>query len=152
MEWWQYLIISLVCIVVGAVIGFLLNRLGVKGERAAATARELEVAIRAILAEVQANKEIAEEPLTGRLLPFLTEMWILYKAQTGKLPENVTQPLHKLYIDIIRANAIVNYDLQKIQYGYGYMDAPYREMCPRISAQTTLVAGLLEKWLETRTA
>jgi len=155
MEWWQYLvgsIVSLLCVLVGVFVGYWLNRRGMESERAATTARELEGAIRAILAEVQANQKIAKEPFDGRLLPFLTEMWTLYKAQTGKLPEDVAQPLHKLYIDIIRANTIVNYDLQKIVYGRGYVNNEYKGVCSGIANQATSVAGSLEKWLETRTA
>jgi len=151
MEWWQYLVVSIVTVCVGAFIGFWFNRHGVESERTATETREFEASIRAILAEVQANEKIANEPFTGRQLPFLTEMWNLYKPQTSKLAEVIAQPLHKLYIDIIRANTIVTYNLQRVPYGAGYLDSEYRGMCSKIANQAKEVADLLETWLKART-
>ena len=148
MEWWQYLVVSTVTVCVGAFIGFWFNRRGVESERAATETREFEASIRAILAEVQANEKIADEPFVGYLLPFLTEMWNLYKPQISKLAEDIAQPLHKLYIDIIHANAIVSYNLHSTPYSDLYEE--YRGLCSEIAKQAKEVADLLESWLKDR--
>jgi len=139
MQWWQYLIISVVTVCLGAFLGYWFNRRGMESERATIEARALESAILAIFAEVEANKEIASRPFTGKQLPFLTEMWNLYKGHIDKLPEEIAQPIHKLYIDIIHANAIVSYDLHKLPYGSGYLDDQYKGMCSEIAKQAALV-------------
>lgn len=149
MEWWQYLVVSTVTVCVGAFIGFWFNRRGVESERAATETREFEASIRAILAEVQANEKIANEPFAGYPLPFLTEMWNLYKPQTSNLAEDIAQPLHKLYIDIIHANTIASYNLHGIQYSHIYDQ--HGGMCSKIAKQAKEVADLLESWLKART-
>lgn len=151
MIWWQYLVASIVTVLVGAFIGFWFNRRGVESERVATETRELKVSIQAILAEVQANEKIANEPFTGMQLPFLTEMWNLYKPQTSKLAEDIAQPLHKLYIDIIHANSIVTYNLHTVPFRGGYLDSEYSGMCSKIAKQAKEVADLLETWLKART-
>jgi len=149
MIWWQYLVVSIVTVLVGAFIGFWFNRRGVESERAATETREFKASIQAILAEVQANEKIANEPFAGYLLPFLTEMWNLYKPQTSNLAENITQSLHKLYINIIHANTMVSYNLHSVPYLDLYQD--YNGMCSKIAEQAKEAADLLKSWLKART-
>jgi hypothetical protein len=149
MGWWQQLIVSIVAIAFGAVLGYWFNRRGVISERSATEQKQLRDAISSIFEEVRANGEIANRPWTGKQLPFLTDMWNTYKGQISKLQEDVRRPLHEFYIDVIRANSIVNLDLHKLPYNAGYLDDDYRKMCSQIANQVASVAGLLNDWLKT---
>jgi hypothetical protein len=151
MEWWQYLVVSVVTVSLGAFLGFWFNRLGIRNERAAIEDRQLRGAISAILAEVEVNEKIAKEPWTGKQLPFLIEMWNLYKPQVASLPGEARQELEELYIDIIRANTVVAQDLHKVGYGAGFLDNQYRDICSTIGDRSPQVADLLQGFLNKRT-
>lgn len=148
MEWWQYLIVSIVTVSLGAFLGYFFNRLGAKNEKSATEQRQLKSAVSAILGEVQANETIAKAPWTGTQLPFLTEMWSLYKSQISMLPMEVRRKIDELYITVIRTNAIVSQDLHKLGHGTGYLDGSYKELSLKISEDAPQIVTLLQNLLD----
>ncbi len=85
MEWWQYLLFSLISIFFGTILGYVLSRRGASEERKSRERDQLRSAVRSLFTEVDANLKLAQQPWEGRLVPFLTDMWDVHKAQIFKI-------------------------------------------------------------------
>lgn len=148
MEWWQYLVISVVSASLGAFLAYFFNRLGTKNERVAIENKQFQTAIAAIIGEIQANESIAKKPWTGKLLPFLVDNWTVYKRQLPNLPEQTIQQIDEFYLDVILANTMVNQDLYKLKWGSGYLDNQYRDMCKQIREKSQQLINILSRCLD----
>ncbi|MFC1983940.1 hypothetical protein ACFLVO_02890 [Chloroflexota bacterium] len=148
MEWWQYLVISVVSASVGAFLAYFFNRLGAKNERVSIEKERFQSTIAAILGEIHANENIAKKPWTGKLLPFLANSWTIYKQQIPDLPKHTIQQIDEFYLDVILANTIVNKDLYQLKYGTGYLDNEYRDMCKQIRGKSLPLIETLNQYLQ----
>jgi len=144
MEWWQYLLFSLISVLFGTILGYILSRRGASEERKLRERDQLRSAVRSLLAEVDANLNIARLPFQGRLVPFLTNMWDVHRGQILTLPKNLQAALHEVYVDIQKANAMVSLDLHRgVNLG-----EPYNEICGKIVERTQKTRALLAEWLK----
>ena len=148
MEWWQYLVISVVSASLGAFLAYFFNKLGSKNERVATEQKQFRSAIAAILGEVQANESIAKKPWTGKLMPFILDNWTTYKRQLPDLPERTIQQIDEFYLDVHLANTLVSKDLHQVAYGKGHLDNQYRDMGKQIREKSPQLIIMLNRYLD----
>jgi len=117
-ERWQQLIFSLVTILFGALLGYYLSQHGVRQERKLRDAERLPNAVQNILSELQTNLEIAKRPFQGHLITFVAGVFSIYAGDITRLPNDIQDAIYRTYVEINIANAIVQADLNKIQWGW----------------------------------
>jgi hypothetical protein len=78
-----------------------------------------------LLAELEANLEIATRPWNGQVKSFTTQVWNAKKAEADSLGENIRQDLTEAYTDMWLANRLVWFaeDSGKVseELGNGYL-------------------------------
>lgn len=145
MIWWQYLLVSIVPVCVGAVLGFLMSQYTRNKERAAIEQRQFLAAISAIAAEVKDNKSIAQT-FTGRLLRFSTDRWDIHRAHVYNLPMPIPESVSSLYVQLRDANTIV--DLQHAgQAEPSYCEDQYLWRCNEIAKLAAEVEYMLQPFI-----
>jgi len=147
-EWWHNLIFGLTSVLLGSFLGYFLTRLGAKQERKSRTEEQLRNAGRSILAELQTNLALAKRPFQGRLVPFVTSMWEAHKGEILRLPRDLQDALYQVYVEMQMANALVQADLHKLDYGRGYYDEPYKEKSGKVAEKAETAIKLLGDWLK----
>lgn len=151
MVWWQYLIVSVVSIVVG----YCLSRLGAKSERAATEQRQLQDAVRSLLTEICANLNLIEKSPEPGLLPLLTrDMCNIHKSDVADLPREIQESLYQAYSSIDTVNAVVQnmYAFGSRQnYGPGAWDTRYANEAQKARCLMEKARDDLQKHLKKRT-
>lgn len=142
-EWWQLLLYAFGT----ATIGYFFARLGANRERKSRERDQLLTAARNILAEVESNLKVAKEPFGGRLLPFTTDMWDVHKGQLLGLPGDLQDALYQFYLDVHRANTLVQVDLHQQKLHQRELDKPYEERCRTLTKKAEKARELLVRWL-----
>ena len=148
MEWWQHLLSYSFFTLLVLVFGYLLNQRGSRHERQAIERSRLIGAVRGLLGELEANQKLAEKEWTGRLTPFLTDMWAVHRGDITSLPRSLQEAVHQSYIEIGMANALVDLNLYQLEYGAGYLHEPYKEECKKIASISKEAILELERWLQ----
>jgi len=152
MVWWQYLIISLASITLGAFIGYFLNKRGVQNERDAREQRQLRDAVQSLLTEVNANLKLTEKGVEPALLPRLAkDMWNIHKSNVAELSPEIQEILHQAYSSIDKVNALIDnmYAFGSRQnYGPGAWDERYRDEAKRARKPMEKARDALQEWLK----
>ncbi len=130
MEWWQYVIVSVIPIII-----YKLRK------RAAARG-----AIYDILVELRSNVGLAKQPFRGSLVSFENKMWDRHKGKILALPDDIQDALLQAYNRVQEANALVQSGLQ-LAHGLGYYDRPYQQKCNEIAEKAGEASELLRRWL-----
>ena len=147
MVWWQYLIYGLAVAFFGAMVGYCFTMRGASQERKTRERDQLRSATRSILVEVEADLKLARQPWQGRLVPFAMGMWDAHKGYILALPEDLQNDIHRVYIEVQRANALFQQNLN-LPHGSGYYDKDYREQCTKIANEAEKASKLLRDWLK----
>ena len=152
MEQFISFLIALAVGVIIALLGYFLNINTMKKEGEERANAQLSESIRSILAEVEANlniANIAQRTLGEKriMLSFLSEAWEYHRGKIYALPENVQIALHQFYISVIKANGIVPINLH-LSYGAGYVDKPYCEEVIDITNKAEKLINLLKDCLK----
>jgi len=134
MQWWQYVIVSIIPVVIYIV-----------RSRAAKRDKFLN-AMCDILVELDSNVGLAKQPFRGSLVPFESKMWDSHKGETLSLSKDIQDALHEAYICVSEANAIVQSNLQ-LPYGRGYYNEDYKKKCSEIAEKAEKASELLRNWL-----
>ncbi|MFC1985597.1 hypothetical protein ACFLWC_01220 [Chloroflexota bacterium] len=148
MEWWQHLVVSLVTILFGASIGYYFSRIGAKREKESRTGEKLADAVCGILVELETNLELAKQPFSNRLVPFVNSMWEVHKGEILRLPKELKDTLYQVYVEIEMANNLVEADIHQLEYGRGYYNEPYKEKKIKIAEKANQAVKDLEDWLK----
>jgi len=135
MEWWQYVIAS----VIPVVVIYKLRRRADKRDK-------LLNAMRDILVELDSNVELAKQPFQGNLVPFENKMWDGHKGKILSLPKDIQGALRQAYNCVQEANALVQSNLQ-LAYGLGYYNKQYQQKCNEIAEKAGKASELLRGWL-----
>ncbi len=70
------------------------------------------------------------------------------KLKFLRLPKDLQDALHEVYVEIQMTNAIVSVDLHKVAWGGGYLDNRYKEKCGKILERAQKIRTLLREWLK----
>lgn len=151
MAWWQYLVTSIVLLVVGGVFGYLLNRRGMKAERNATEQRQLRIAVKGLLTEMNANLKLIEKgPELALLPPLATDMWNIHKSRIVELPSEMQTCLHEAYAGIAYVNAVP--DIRAVAgtrgRGPGAWDTRYKNEAEKARNPMEEARNRLEVWLK----
>ena len=149
-EWWQQLIISLVTITSGTILGYLLTRIVANNERKSRTEERLKGAVSGILVELETNLELAKQPISNSLAPFVNSNWEAYKGEAIGLPKEVKNILYDVYVEIELANNLVEANIHQLDYGRGYYNQPYNERKVKIKEKAEQAIKCLGDWLNTK--
>jgi len=151
MVWWQYLIISVVSLVVGGVFGYWLNRRGMKTERDAIERRQLRDAAKGLLAEMHANLKLTQKSPDPALLPPLAkDMWNIHRSKIVELSLQIQESLYQAYSSIDNVNAVLEnmYAFGSRQnYGPGAWDTRYANEAKEARVHMKRARDCLEEWL-----
>ena len=152
MVWWQYLIISVVLLVIGGLFGYLLNRRGMKTEREAVERRQLRDAAKGLLTEMYANLKLTEkDPEPALLPPLAKDMWNIHKSKIVELPLEIRESLYQVYSSIDNVNAVLEnmYAFGSRQgYGPGVWDRRYTDEAKKAREHMERAKDCLEEWLK----
>lgn len=152
MVWWQYLIISVVLLVVGGLFGHWLSRRGAKAERVATEGRQLVEAVKGLLIETYANLELTEkDPEPALLPPLAKDMWNIHKNKVVELPFEIQETLYQAYHCIDNVNAVLAnvYAFGGRQhYGPGAWDRLYSDEAKKAREHIQRARDCLEEWLK----
>lgn len=151
MVWWQYLIISLASITLGAFIGYFLNRRGVQDERDAGERRQLQSAVKGLLAEMNANLKLIEKGPDMALLPLLAkDMWNIHKSRIVELPSEMQACLYEAYVRIDYVNAVL--DIRVVEgnrgRGPGAWETRYKNEAEKARKPMEEARNCLKVWLK----
>ena len=85
-------------------------------------------AVSGLLAEIRDNLRILEEtPDNGTLVPFLDDMWEVYKGNMNFLSPPTQENIRKGYASVVLANATAARDLYQLKYNQGYLEGQYKK-------------------------
>jgi hypothetical protein len=143
---WAFIAALLVGLLV-ALAGYFLNLSATRKERKEKAEEQLKNAARSILVELEANMRFANQPFSGVMLPFTTEIWDDNKGVISALPEKVQTAIYEAYIAGWELNAIVRSNLT-LPYGSGYYDNSYKQKCSEILDKAKIAIELLRGWLK----
>ena len=143
MEWWT----TLVGVVVGSALGYLLTRIGAWQESKSQKRAQLKGAVHNISVEVEANLIQSKQPWSDRMMPFVTSMWDAHKGSIIELSKELQDALYQVYLDINMANALFQLNLHLGQ-GQHYFDEDYKNRCKQIEEKAERARGLLVEWLK----
>ena len=113
-------------------------------EKAAVGEEGLKVAAPNLLAEVENNRLIANEPWTGKLIPFQTYIWNSNSAELNTLPASLREDLAQAYSDIQLANSIV-WLATELGRRSPNLDENYMKLCTNIAARLETITPLLKQ-------
>lgn len=151
MVWWQYLIISLTSVALGAFMGYFLNRRGVQSERDARERRELRDAVKGLLTEMNANLKLTEKrPEPALLPPLAKDMWDIHKSKILELPLEIQESLYQAYSAIDSVNAVIDTRLAcgNRDQGPGAWDTRYENEGKKARERIEEARSYLGKWLK----
>jgi uncharacterized protein YneF (UPF0154 family) len=150
MLWWQYLIVSVVLLVVGGLFGYWLNRRGMKTERDARERRELRDAVKGLLTEMNANLKLTEiGPEPALLPPLAKDMWNIHKSKILELPLEIQESLYQAYSSIDNVNAVLEtrFACGNRGHGPGAWDTRYEREGKKAREPMEKARNYLEIWL-----
>lgn len=152
MEWWQTALVSVVITSGVVYFGAWLNRRAVKDERKYKEEAELWNAVECLLAEMNDNLKLTEEPLSGGVLPpFARDMWDTHKGNVVRLPLELQESLRHAYFLIGNVNAVVQTELAVASTkGITYFDNRYRNEVNKTKELLREARDKLTEWLEQR--
>lgn len=113
-------------------------------EKAAVGEERLQVAAPNLFTEVENNRIIANEPWTGKLLPFQTNGWNANPAELHTLPADLREQLAQAYSDIQLANSIV-WLATELERRSPNLDENYKKLCTNIAARLEVIIPLLKQ-------
>jgi hypothetical protein len=150
MVWWQNLIVSLASVALGAFIGYFLNKRGVQNERDAGERMQLRIAVKGLLAEMNANLKLIEKgPDMALLPPLAKDMWNIHKSKIVELPSEMQTCLYEAYVGIDYVNAVL--DTRAVVgtrgHGPGAWDTRYGNEAEKAKKSMEKAKEELEKWL-----
>ena len=116
----------------------------ITGESQEQLAEEPAQAATGLLAEIEANRKIANEPWTGTLAPFQTDVWDASPSELHALPTNLREDLAKAYSDIQLANSIV-WLARELKRRSPNLDENYSKLCTNIATRLEAVIPRLEQ-------
>jgi hypothetical protein len=151
MAWWQYLIISLASVALGAFIGYFLNKRGVQNERDASEWKQLRSAVKGLLTEMSANLKLIEKgPDMALLPPLAKDMWNIHKSRIVELPSEMQACLYEAYIHIDYVNAVLDSraDFGIRPNGLGVWDTRYKNEAEKARKPMEKARDCLKVWLK----
>lgn len=113
-------------------------------EKAAVAEERLKIAAPDLLAEVENNWMIANEPWTGKLVPFQTYVWNSSPAKLHTLPADLREHLAQAYSDIQLANSIV-WLATELGRRSPNLDENYMKLCTNIAARLQMIMPFLKE-------
>ena len=152
MVWWQYLIISVVLLVVGGLFGHWLSGRGAKAERVATEGRQLVDAVKGLLIEMYANLKLTEkDPEPALLPPLAKDMWNIHKSKVVELPLEIQEALYQAYHSIDNVNAVLDLRDTYPKQGTGTpgaWDRRYSDEAKKAREHMQRARDCLEQWLK----
>ncbi len=97
-----------------------------------------------LLAEVENNRMLANEPWTGKLIPFQTYVWNTNPAELNTLPASLREEMAQAYSDIQLANSIV-WLATELGRRSPSLDENYMKLCTNIAARLETIEPLLKQ-------
>ena len=173
MEWWQILLIGIASIVVGTFFGILIDNLLKRFAKRRETTQVFEAPVieepaleaptteapvieepaleapaeSTLLKEFEGNLKIANEPWTGKLLPFQTGIWDTLQDKFNKVPANLQEDLAQIYIDIRLANSIVRLSTE-FNHRSQHLDENYMKLRTNLTERLDKIKPLIEQLKE----
>ena len=168
MSWWQISLIILGAIMVGLVVGYLLNYLIVtitarlrkrlaNKPQAAAVIREPpktmespktmeppKITVPDLFVEIENNRHIASQTRLGNLQPFQTKVWDTKRDEVHLLPAELREELTQAYFDMSLANSIV-WLAAEMGRRSSSLDESYLKLCASIADRLNRLKSPLEQ-------
>jgi hypothetical protein len=151
MVWWQYLVISVASVALGAFIGYFLNTRAVQNERDASERRQLRSAVKGLLTEMNANLKLIENgPDMALLPPLAKDMWNIHKSRIVELPSEMQTCLYEAYVRIDYVNAVLDIraDVGTRGHGPGAWDTRYKNEAEKTREPIERARDALQEWLK----
>jgi hypothetical protein len=173
-SWWQISLIILGAIMVGLVVGYLLNYLIVtitarlrkrpaNKPQAAAVIREPpktmespkttespkiteppKITVADLFGEIENNRHIASQTRSGNLQPFQTKVWDTKRDEVHLLPAELREELTQAYFDMSLANSIV-WLATEMGRRSSSLDESYLKLCASIADRLNRLKSPLEQ-------
>jgi chemotaxis protein histidine kinase CheA len=115
-----------------------------EAEKVTVGGEQVKIDTPGLLAEVENNRMLANEPWTGKLIPFQTYVWNTNPAELHTLPASLREDMAQAYSDIQLANSIV-WLATELGRRSPSLDENYMKLCTNIAARLETIEPLLKQ-------
>jgi len=157
-SWWQIALIILGSIIIGLLVGYVLNYLIVttlarrrkkpanKFQTTTVVLEPPKPTVPGLFVEIENNRQIASQTWTGDLQAFQTQVWDTKRDEVHLLPPEVREELTQAYFDMSLANSVV-WLATEMGRRSPSLDESYLKLCSSIADRLNRLKAPIEQYM-----